>query len=311
MRSVETRAILAVALFGVAFACTVPASAAEVAVSADAVVEPQPAKSPAPVAEAPTAKGPARTLGDLQSPQQVSTRYSAYTLPAHYWSIDVGALGVGDGDAFLKLAFAYGLGGGVELNANLAHIGVGLLNLSAGWHFIDTRYFDLGARFGVWYGHGAWFWIADGLSSKVLSNIDAVKVPLLLTASSMPTRWLELDLGVQYTYAKIYGSSAQEVSIFSKSELGMQQFFLRPGVRLFISDRVALELFAKLPVYSWLPIDDRKPSVPFKYTWGMEGGLRSRLARGLFGTVRLNYASISDVLYGARLYPSFEIEIRP
>jgi hypothetical protein len=232
-------------------------------------------------------------------------------LPAHRWSLDVGALGVGDGDLFLKLAFAYGLGAGVELNANLAHMGVGLLNLSAGWHFIDTRYFDLGARLGVWYGHGEWFWLADTVATKILSNVDAIKVPLLLTASSMPTRWLELDLGVQYNYAKMYGSSSHEVSIFSKSELGLQQFFLRPGVRLFISDRVAFEFFAKLPLYSRLPIDGRDPSVPFKYTWGMEGGLRSRLARGLFGTVRLNYASISDVLYGARLYPAFEIEVRP
>ncbi len=51
--------------------------------------------------------------------------------------------------------------------------------------------------------------------------------------------------------------------------------------------------------------------MPFKYTWGLEGGLRSRLARGLFGSVRLNYASVSSLLYGARLYPSFEVEIRP
>jgi hypothetical protein len=253
----------------------------------------------------------AHAASDLQSPEQVSTRYSAYSLPARQWSIDVGALGVGDGDVFALLAVAYGLGSGVQLNVNLAHVGVGLLNVGARWHFIHTRYFDLGARLGFWYGHGEWFWFADPLAKRLLSKLDVVKVPLELVASSRPTSWLELDFGVQYSYSKFFGSSSTESSIFTDSELGMQQFFVRPGARLFITSRTAVEIFAKLPFYSSVPIEGREPTVPFKYTWGIEGGLRSRLAPGLFGNVRLNYSSVSNLLYGARLYPSFEIEIRP
>ena len=52
----------------------------------------------------------AHAAGDLQSPEQVSTRYSAYSLPARQWSVDAGALGVGDGDVFALLAVTYGLG---------------------------------------------------------------------------------------------------------------------------------------------------------------------------------------------------------
>ena len=254
---------------------------------------------------------PAAAISDLQSPEQVSTRYSAYSLPARQWGITTGALGVGDGDVFALLAIVYGLGAGVQLNVNLAHAGVGLLNLSAGWHFIDTRYFDLGLRSGLWYGHGEWFWIADPLAKKILAKIDVVKVPIELTASSMPTRWLALDFSSQYNWAKLFGASPDEDSLFSKSQLGMVQFFARPGVRFFISNNTALEFFAKLPFYTALPIGDRGPTLPFKDTWWLEGGLRSRLARGLFGNIRLNYASISDVLYGARLYPAFEVEVRP
>ena len=276
------------------------------AVSANAAAQSAPAPLPAPAAEPAT-----HAASDLQSPALVSTRYSAYSLPARQWSIDVGALGVGDGDVFVLLAVTYGLGAGVQLNVNLAHVGVGLLNVSAGWHFIDTRYFDLGARLGGWYGHGEWFWFADPVAKKIVSKIDVVKVPVELIASSTPTRWLELDLGVQYAYAKIFGSSTHEASLFTDSELGMEQFFVRPGARLFITDRTAFEFFAKLPFYSSVPIDGRSPTVPFKYTWGLEMGLRSRLVRGLFGNVRLNYASVSNLLYGARLYPSFEIEVRP
>jgi hypothetical protein len=258
-----------------------------------------------------TTTPPPDAISELQRPEQVSTRYSAYTLPAHQWGIATGALGVGDGDAFALLAIAYGIGAGVQLNVNLAHAGVGLLNVSAGWHFIDTRYFDLGLRSGVWYGHGEWFWIADPLAKKLLAKIDVVKIPIELTASSMPTPWLELDLSLQYNWAKLFGASPDEDSLFTKSQLGMVQLFARPGVRFFISDNTALEFFVKLPMYTAIPIGERNPTVPFKDTWWLEGGLRSRFARGLFGNIRLNYASISDVLYGARLYPAFEVEVRP
>lgn len=247
----------------------------------------------------------------LQSPEQVSTRYSAYTLPAHQWGIGTGALGVGDGDAFALLAVAYGVGAGVQVNLNLAHAGVGLLNLSAGWHFIDTRYVDLGFKSGLWYGHGEWFWIADPLAKKLLAEIDLVKIPIELTASSMPTGWLELDLSLQYNWAKLFGASPDDDSLFTKSQIGLVQLFARSGARFFISDNTALEFFVKLPFYTAIPLEGRSPTVPFEKTWWFEGGLRSRLAPGLFGNIRLNYAAISDVLYGARLYPAFEVEIRP
>lgn len=262
-------------------------------------------------APAPQAQAAINSEGDLQSPEQVSTRYSAYSLPAGRWSIDVGAGGVDHGDVYALLAVRRGLGAGVQLNVNFAHASVGLFNVSADWHFIETRYFDLGAHLGAWYGHGAWFWFADPLARKAVSNLDLIKIPLELTASSTLTRWLELDLGMHYSYVKIFGSSASEGSLFTDSELGMQQFLLRPGARLFITDRVALELFAKLPLYSSVPIEGRNPTVPFKRTWGMAAGLRARLKRGLFGNIRLNYAPLSDLVYGARVYPSFEVEVRP
>jgi hypothetical protein len=262
-------------------------------------------------ASAPPAPESAGTADNLQSPDQVNTRYSAYSLPAREWSIEVGALGVGGGDIYALLGVAYGIGAGVQVNFNLAHIGVGLFNASAGYHFLDTRYFDLGAELGAWYGHGKWFWIADPVEKKIISNLDVVNLPVELTASSMPTHWLEFDLSAHYSYAKIFRSSENERSFFTDSELGMPQFFLRPGVRFFILDRTAFEFFAKLPLYSALGTGSGTTSVPFKETWSMEGGLRSRLARGVFGNIRLHYGSIADLLYGARIYPAFEVEVRP
>ena len=253
---------------------------------------------------------PAKAEGDLQSPEQASTRYSAYTLPTHVWSVEAGALGVGGGDVVALMGVTYGLGAGLQVSANLAHFSVGMFNAGAAWQFVDTRYFDLAARAGAWYGHGKWYWIATPAAEKLVSKIDVFSVPLELTASSTPARWVELDLSVSYAYATIFGSSPPRRSAFTDNQLGLQQFSLRPGARFFLADHTALELFTKLPLYSAVPLEGTDPTVPFKRTWALEGGLRSRLARGLFGSVRLHYGSISDVLYGARLYPSFEVELR-
>jgi len=222
----------------------------------------------------------------------------------------VGALGVGGGDVVALMGVSYGLGAGFQVSANLAHFTVGLFNAGVGVQFIDTRYFDLGARVGAWYGHGKWYWIATPLEKKLISKLDVISVPLDLTASSVPTRWLELDFSLAYSYATFFGSSPSEQSPFADNEIGLHQFSLRPGTRLFIADHTAFELSTKLPLYSAVPLEGRSPTLPFKRTWALEGGLRSRLARGLFGSIRLHYGSISDVLYGARIYPSFEVELR-
>jgi hypothetical protein len=248
--------------------------------------------------------------GDLQSPDLLNTRYSAYSLPPRFWAFDIGALGIGGGDVFANLGATYGIGAGFQVEMNLAHFGVGLANVNLGWHFLDTRYFDLGARLGLGYARGAWFWLAQGTAKNVVSKIDLVNLPVELVGSSFVTPWLELDLAAHYDFVKVFGSFDDQSSLFAKAELAMNQVFLRPGVRVFVSDRTALEVFAKLPLYSAVPLERKTVTVPFERTWNVEAGVRSRLTGRLFGNVRLHYGSIADLLYGARLYPSFDVEVR-
>jgi hypothetical protein len=226
------------------------------------------------------------------------------------WGFNLGALGIGGGDAYATLGATYGVGAGLQVSMNLAHTGVGLLNVETAWHFIDTRYFDLGARVGFWYGHGEWFWILRGATKSIASRVDVINVPVELTASAPVTRFLELDLGVQYAFASLFGSGSSGDSVFVDTELGVRQFFFRPGARWFISDNTALEVFAKLPAYSAVPLKRRTIELPFSDTWQFEGGLRSRFTEGFFGSVRVHYGDVANVLYGARVYPSFELELR-
>ena len=254
---------------------------------------------------APTATHP------LQSPEEASTRGSAYSLPGGTWGFDVGALGIGGGDSLAKLGVAYGFGAGVELGVNLAHASFGLFNATGRWHFVDTRYFDLGLRVGATYGHGEWFWVLGEVARRIVSDMDVIAFPVELTASAPVARFLQLDLGVGYRYAELFGTLGNEDSFFYReSQIGLRQFGVRPGTRWFFFDNTALEVHALLPVYSTVPLADREVEVPLSDTWSIEFGLRSRFMPGVFGTIRLNYGEVTDAVYGAKLYPAFELEFR-
>lgn len=244
----------------------------------------------------------------LRQPEQADLRNSAYTLPRGMWGLSMSALGIGGGDAFAKLGVSRGFGAGFAVDLNLAHLGVGLLNLSASWHFLDTRHFDLGLRGGVWYGHGDWFWTAEGLTKRIVSDLDVLNVPLALTGSVPIGSVAQLDLTVQYTYAQLYGSD--ESSPYTDSELATRQLFFRAGARAFVSDNTAVQLSVKLPVRSEVALESAATELSFADAWSCEAGVRSRFAAGIFGALRLQYGEVADALYGAALFPSFEIEMR-
>jgi hypothetical protein len=257
----------------------------------------------------------------LQSPEQRDTRNSAYSLPRGMWAFDAGALGLGGGDALLKLGVAYGLGAGVELQVNLAHWGAGILNFAAVWQFVDTRYFHLAARAGIWYGNGDWVWILTEAGEELVADLDVLNVPLIL-ASSMPvSKRLQFDFDVRYTYADIFGSVTAKGTFFRDAPFGMRQLALRPGVRIFLTDSTEVDVSSSLPIYSARTYarpdgnrtdgsDVEFTDVPFSKTWAAEFGLRSRLAKAVFGSVRLHYSKIADGFYGSSFYPSFDFEFR-
>ena len=273
---------------------------------------------------APTAGAESRSpaeANDLQSAANRDRRNTPYALPSGTWGIDVGALGLGGGEAFAKLGVAYGFFDGAELELNLAHAGVGLVNLAGRCHFLDTRYFDLGAALGVWYGRGEWVWIVTGPTKEAIRELEVLYVPVLLAASMPLSRWFQLDLDVQYNHAEVFGTVTDRDDLFTDAGLGVRQFELRPGARFFLSARTELDLSSNLPIYSAIPVERARASddggrnedfvtVPFSEVWSVEAALRSRFAKGLFGSVRVHYGEIARGLYGSPLYPSFDVELR-
>jgi hypothetical protein len=258
---------------------------------------------------------------DLRTPARRSTRYSAYTLPKGMWSIELGALGMGD-ELYGLLGGAYGLGKGFQLSVNLVHYATGLFNITTRWNFLDLPHFGLGVSVGFDYGHGDWVWVLDSSEERLLEDTDVIAFPLSLTASAPLNRWLQLDLGAVYQHAELFGTLGEGNTFYADAQIGGKMFQFRPGARVFLADDTALEFFASLPAYVRVPYEGEITSnrferagsgeakVAFSSSWAVELGLRSALRPWLFCNLRLDFGPRAELLYGASVYPSFAMEAR-
>jgi hypothetical protein len=262
---------------------------------------------------------------DLRSAGQRSTRHSAYSLPKGTWSIDVGALGMGD-ELYGMFGGGYGLGKGVQLELNLAHYATGLFNINARWNFLDLEHFGLGLGLGFDYGHGDWVWVLDPAARELIRNTDLFAFPLILTASAPLNRWLQLDLSAGYQHAVIVGELGNGSSFYTEAQIGARQLWLQPVARAFLSNDTALELTAYLPAYTRVPFEgeisvdlagqgysrsgDGEAKVPFSEAWNFEVGLRTAIRDWLFWSLRLDLGPRAELLYGAFIYPAFSVEFR-
>ncbi|HKP57408.1 MAG TPA: hypothetical protein VJV78_11840 [Polyangiales bacterium] len=263
---------------------------------------------------------------DIRSPEQRSVRHSAYALPKDMWSFDASIFGVTGEDVYGSLGVKRGFGAGLELELNVAHFAVGLFNVGAHWSFLDTKYIAVSATVGFTYGHGAWIWIVGPLAKDLLQDTDLITVPFEVSASSMVLDWLQLDLSVVARYATIWGTLGDGGSFYANAEIGANQIGIRPGVRAFLSDATALELFVDLPFYTSMPYEGElslelrnkgwersgsdRATVPLGDTWKFEAGLRSRFTPWMFGTVRLHYGRTNKLLYLTTVNPSVSVEFR-
>jgi hypothetical protein len=262
----------------------------------------------------------------LQSPEQRSVRDSAYSLPKGMWALEGGVLGVTGEELYGALGVKYGFGAGIQLDLNLAHYAVGLLNVSARWSFFEIPHFALAGHVAFTYGHGAWIWILGPLAKDLIEDADIINVPFGVTASAPIVDWLQLDLGVTYQYGTVFGTLGDGGNFFAEAQIGGQQFAIHPGVRLFASDATALELAFELPLYTWVPYEgeitaelrnrgfersgEGGATMSLSEVWKFEVGVRSRLNPWLFAALRLNYGKTNKYLYSTTLNPSLSLEAR-
>jgi hypothetical protein len=262
---------------------------------------------------------------NLQAPQARSTRNSAYVLPPNVVGLEAGLMGLSADDLYGRIGIAMGFKHGLQVDMNLLHWGVALFNVNMRWNFLELRRFALAADVGFTYAHGDWVWILGWVGQKLASDANLYGVPVSVTASAPLSRWLQLDLAIQYRHSDVQGHLGQGQTFYADTEIGARQLLLRPSARFFASSRVALEVSARLPLYQRVPVGiegtagvngERDVSrntyadVQFSSSWMIEAGIRSCLRSWLYATLRIQYGQLTDEVYGAPLFPAFSLEFR-
>ncbi|HSC89833.1 MAG TPA: hypothetical protein VLC09_21300 [Polyangiaceae bacterium] len=261
---------------------------------------------------------------DITSVASRDTAASGYTLPAKTWGFDAGLLGVNSGDAFASLGIRVGLGGGLELGTNVAHAGVGLINLNLGWMFVDSRVLSIAARFEPSYLHGDWMWIVS--AQELVSGLDAWILPVSVTASSFATDWLQFDLRARFVDSEVVGSANGESLVF-RGQLALRQVSIDPGVRFHVLRRASFYLRARLPLWSSIPgsasaeviLDDGviaggstsgEKQVPFEQAVLCSAGARAMVGEASFLDFSFNFGHATEALYGSVVQPRISWETR-
>lgn len=281
-------------------------------------------KPPSGATQAPPSADPAVT-SDIRSPSARSTRYSAYVLSRKTASIDLGFLGISGDELYGRLGTSVGLGYGLQLEANLGHWVAGLFGLNVKWAFFENEHVALSAQVGFLYAHGGWLWLLDELGQTVFSDSDLFGVPLGVTVSVPWTRWLQFDLLLEYQYSKLFGSINAGGSFYAETQFGARQLLAWPTLRVFITPQSNFHFTARLPLYNRVPYEidstlelgkgysnvrDGYASLDFSQGWALEFGVRSQVRRWLFVNTRLHVGQIAKAVYGAVIYPSFNLEFR-
>lgn len=260
----------------------------------------------------------------ITDPESRSTRSTAYALPRGTVSVSTSLLGVTTNELYGSLGVAFGLGAGVQLGANLAHLGAGLFNLGAKWQFLDQKLLSLSVAFSPAYAHGDWIWVAA--AENLVAGFDVWAFPVELSASSRPNDWLELDLTAAYTDIEIVGDIDSD-SLVLDAQLAQRQFHLRPRVWVHLLERSSLFAEATLPLFTSIPVAGEATVVvgdgvvvggtsggrrvlDLGETYVLSLGARSMINRHFYVDIQANFGPRIDRIYGTFLAPRVSFEAR-
>lgn len=261
---------------------------------------------------------------NISQPAYRDLRMSAYSLPAKTFSFETRLLGLAPDEMFASLGFDYGLGKGVQVGLNVAHFGVGLLNLSSKWTFLERGPVAVAVGFDPVYIHGDWLWVVR--MKELFAGIDTALFPVHVAGSFLATPWLQFDLSARYTAGVIVGSVAT-TNVDLDADLTAQEFALQPGVRIHLLGRSTLSLAAGLPLYRSVPATanlevelgpgialggslDGTRTKSLGDTYRIEVGVRSMVTKHIFLEFGLNFGPQIELVYGSPVYPRFGMEAR-
>jgi hypothetical protein len=186
---------------------------------------------------------------DFQAPAERIVDRTAYTLTARQVRIDAGLVGLGTDDLGVNLGVAYGLTDWVELRLNLAHFGIGMLNVAAQFNLVDRRWWGLGVVLGLRWLRGDWLWLLRERTREQLAGVDMLGFPLEVVGSFPLLRWMGLHLKLAYTHSEVFGDIAFDEAAL-EGTAGVRHLYVEPVVRFYLWRRMAVTLGARLPLFA-------------------------------------------------------------
>jgi hypothetical protein len=208
---------------------------------------------------------------DFHSPEERPIDGTAFTPAEGQARLVVGLFGVSETDLLAAIGISYAPSRFFNIGANLAHMGVGILNVNSKFNIIDKGNFGLGAKLGFMYVNGGWVWVLPDRLKELLSGVNTFVIPVSVIMSVDITRCLHLDLGVGYIHTEVLGS-LDEGNLVYDGYLAARRISADASLRYYVSERVALHGYFFTPIWGKRY---RQWDADVTITEGLHGGVRT------------------------------------
>lgn len=186
---------------------------------------------------------------DFHEPKGRLTDNTAYSEqgPVRF---EVGAVGRNEDQLGATVAVrAAPIPGRLEIGTNAAHLGLGIINLQTKGTIVDRPKYGLGARLGFRYINSRTLWVLPRDVRKDFGRIHVASVPVEVINTFPFARWFDLNLGVGYRHAEIWGVYSGSEFVAEGAVAG-RELYLEPYLHFYAGKRVAIIAGAHLPAWS-------------------------------------------------------------
>ena len=137
--------------------------------------------------------------------------------------------------------------GRLAFGLNLAHGAVGIVSAQSKFTFVARHRYALGGRVAFSYLNPQTLWALPPSLRDEFGAVHVLSAPFELWNTVVVTPWLDLNLGLSYRGAWLWGQVDVE-GLVANANIGRRRLALEPYANLYIAQRLALIVGAKLPV---------------------------------------------------------------
>jgi hypothetical protein len=263
---------------------------------------------------------------DFQSKEERPVHDTAFTPAAGQWRLDAGLFGSQVSDVAAVFGFTYAPNKSVSISFNLAHFGVGLMNVSTKYNFVDRGNWGIGLGVDFMWLHGAWFWTVEPEAREALSGIEAFFFPVRLIGTFEPVDNFHLDFKIEYWHGEVIGD-LNAAEYFYDGYFGVRKIMISPMVRFFIADRLSLNFEFVLPLYGWtlhqlvaeVELDEGVTggikssgyiNGSMLKTWTFLPGVEAEILQNMYLGITLSIGAFAEQVYGRKFNLSTSFEWR-